>query len=297
MPLQDMSENNTTQKSGKKLLPVLLFFLTLVALAWFSGQSRQSGESCVVDGTAVVPISRVTLTDVKGETFLFCSLCCAKTWIEKHEGLIPQLQSGEASITVVDEISGQKIDASIAYWVKSKEYSRRENKCQSHVFSDKQAASKYLRQHQAEEIPGYLAGLGLELSWADDFSLKDIQGKTHHLSDYQGKIVFLRFWSLKNPFVKKDLQDLQEAHDRFQEQGFTVVAVNVEDPPEEVVQFMKSLELTFPVLLDPDGEVADQYQITGFPTGFLLDRSGIVDSSTIGEMNADVLEPFLYSLR
>lgn len=292
-----MSEDTKTQKPGKKLLPVILFFLTLVGLAWFSGQSRQSGESCIVDGTGLIPISRVTLTNEQGEISLFCSLCCAKTWIEEHEELIPQLQSGKASITVVDEISGQEIDASMAYWVKSNEYSRRENKCQSHVFSDKQAASKYLRQHQAEEIPGYLASLGLELSWADDFTLEDIQGKTHSLSDYQGKIVFLRFWSLKNPFVKKDLQDLQKAHDRFQELGFTVVAVNVEDQRVEVVQFLKTEALRFPVLLDPEGKVADQYQITGFPTGFLLDRSGIVDSSTIGEMNGDVLEPFLYSLR
>jgi len=165
------------------------------------------------------------------------------------------------------------------------------------VFSDKQAASKYLRQHQGEELPGYLAGLGLQLSWADDFTLNDIRNTPHSLSEYQGKIVFLRFWSLKNPFVETDLNNLQEAHDKFAEQDFIVVAVNVEDNKEEVVQFVNKLAISFPVLLDPDGKVADQYQITGFPTGFLLDKSGIVDSSTIGELTADVLEPFLYSLR
>ena len=292
-----MQEKDIQIKPGNRLLLTGFFFLLLILIAWFSGHSNQSSESCRVDGTGIVPITRVVLVDEKGEEFLFCSLCCAKTWLEGHGELILQLDSGKASLTVVDEISGQEIDASLAYWIQSKEYSRQENRCQSHVFSDKQAASKYLRQHQGQELPGYLAGLGRRLSWAENFSLDDIKGQKHSLSEYRGKIVFLRFWSLKNPFVETDLRNLQEAHDRFQEQGFTVVAVNVEDQRQEVVQFVDKLALSFPVLLDPDGKIADQYQITGFPTGFLLDKSGIVDSSTIGELTADVLEPFLYSLR
>ena len=280
----------------KKLFP-FIFFLVLVLIAWFSSQSSRTNETCRVDGPEIIPITRVALVDEKGEESLLCSLCCAKIWLESHEELGKQLQSGTATLTVVDEISALEVDASLAYWVKSKEYSRQENKCQSHVFSDKQAASKYLRQHQGKELPGYLAGLGLHLSWADDFTLQDIQDTPHSLSEYQGKIVFLRFWSLKNPFVETDLKSLQEAHDKFAEQGFIVVTVNVEDTKEDVVQFVKGLGVSFPVLLDPDGKVADQYQITGFPTGFLLDRSGIVDSSTVGELTADVLEPFLYSLR
>ena len=293
-----MQEKNIQTQSGNKLLPIVLFFLLLVLIAWFSGYSNQSGESCRVDGTGIVPITRVVLVDETGEEFLFCSLCCAKTWLTGHEEIIPQLASGKASLTVVDEISGQEIDASLAYWVQSKEYSRKENKCQSHVFSDKQAASKYLRQHQGQELPGYLAGLGLQLSWSEDFSLEEINGKKQSLSDYRGKIVFLRFWSLKNPFVETDLRNLQEAHERFREQGFTVVAVYVEDKREDVVTFVAKLGLiSFPVLLDPDGKIADQYEITGFPTGFLLDQSGIVNSSTVGELTADVLEPFVYSLQ
>lgn len=292
-----MEANKTQQKLWKKLFLTGLFFLVLVLIAWLSGKSNQSGEICRLDGTGIVPITRVVLVDSNGEESLFCSLCCAKTWLESNEEIISQLNDGKASLTVVDEISGQEIDVSLAYWVESPEYSRRENRCQAHVFSDKQAAARYLRQHQGKELPGYLAGLGLRLSWAADFTLEDIHGEKQSLSDYQGKIVFLRFWSLKNPFVQTDLQNLQEAQERFGEQGFTIVAVNVEDNREEVLKFIKPLALSFPVLLDPAGIVADLYQITGFPTGFLLDQSGIVESSTIGELTADVLEPFLFSLR
>lgn len=71
----------------------------------------------------------------------------------------------------------------------------------------------------------------------------------------------------------------------------------MEDPKEEVATIMQELEISFPVLLDTDGKIADQYQVTGFPTGYLLDKSGIVDSSSIGEVSADVLTPFLHALQ
>ncbi len=292
-----MKDKDIQQKPLNKLFLIILFFLVLILIAWLSGKNRQASETCRLDGTRIVPITRVALVDSNGEEFLFCSLCCAKNWLDKHKEVLPELNNGKASLTVVDEISGQEIDVSLAYWVQSESYSRRENKCQVHVFSDKQAAARYLRQHQGKELPGYLAGLGLQLSWAADFTLENIHGKGQSLSGYQGKIVFLRFWSLKNPFVATDLQNLQEAHERFQKQGFTVVAVNVEDAREDVVRFMETLAVSFPVLLDPDGTVADLYQVTGFPTGFLLDQSGIVESSTVGELTADVLEPFIFSLR
>lgn len=81
-------------------------------------------------GTHILPISRVTVSDANGEEILFCSLCCAKNWLDSnsHKKTIPQVSNGQASITVVDEISGQEIDASLAYWVQSNEYSRQENK-------------------------------------------------------------------------------------------------------------------------------------------------------------------------
>ncbi len=290
-------ETKSRTRYRSKFFPIVFFLLLLVLIAYFSEKSRESDEFCRLDGTGIVAISRVVLVDESGEEYLFCSLCCTASWLLNHPELSHQLENGKAHLTVVDELSGQEIDASLAYWVESNEYSRAENKCRVHVFSDKQSASKYLRRHQGQEFPGYLAGLGRELSWAEDFILGDLGGQQRSLSDYRGKIVFLRFWSLKNPFVEKDLQNLKEAHERFGEQGFVVVAVNVEDEREKVSDLIDRLGINFPILLDLDGHVADSYQVTGFPTGFLLDRSGIVDSSSIGEVTADVLAPFLYSLR
>jgi peroxiredoxin len=284
-------------KTIKTVIPCGLFLLTLAIFSWLSGHSKTETEVCLVDGTSLLPISRVSIQSASGEVSLFCSLCCARTWLDTHKETEADLNAGKGSISLVDEISGIEMDATLAYFVESDEYSREENKCRSHVFSDKQAASAYLRKTEGKEIPGFLAGLGPKLSWAADFTLPDIQGNQTSLSDFHGKIIFLRFFSLKNPFVKKDLSDLQIAQERFKNRNFTVLAVSVEDKTEEVTKLLTEHGITFPVLLDTDGKIADTYQITGFPTGFLLDPSGIVDSSSIGEVTADVLAPFLHSLR
>jgi peroxiredoxin len=284
-------------KSIKTALLCGLFLLLLAALSWVSGQNDKKGESCLVDGTSLLPISRVSIQPPSGEVLLFCSLCCAHTWLDAHKEVLADLNSGNGGITVVDEVSGLEIDATLAYYIESDEYSRKENKCRNHVFADKQVASKYLRKTEGREQSGYLAGLGPKLSWATDFNLPDMQDMPVRLTDFRGKVVFLRFFSMKNPFVKKDFTDLQIAQKRFQNQGFTVLAVSVEDTKKDVEKLIKELNITFPVLLDPEGKVADTYQITGFPTGFLLDPSGIVDSSSIGEVTADILAPFLHALR
>lgn len=284
-------------KPTKTVLLCALFFLTLLLLAWLSTQTKRGNEKCLVDGTTLLPISRVSVQSSTGEISLFCSLCCARTWLDQHRELSAELHEGKSGITVVDEISGHEIDASLAYYIESDDYSRRENRCRTHVFSDKQAASKYLRKTGGRERPGYLGGLGQKLTWAADFQLLDMEDRLQSLSQQRGKIVFLRFFSLKNPFLKQDLTDLQIAQDRFQEQHFTVLAVSVENRREDVMALIQELQISFPVLSDPDGKTADSYQITGFPTGFLVDQSGIVESSSVGEVTADVLAPFIHSLR
>ena len=60
--------------------------------------------------------------------------------------------------------------------------------------------------------------------------------------------------------------------------------------------FTKDLDLPFPVLLDPQGKIADQYGINGYPTGFLIDQAGIIRHQSIGEILPDLMEPLISPL-
>ncbi len=274
----------------------VLFLLFIVIVAVLSSIMQRPSERCIVDSNTIEPITRVVITKSSGEKMQFCSLCCAHQWLKRNDTVVAELVSGQTTLTLVDEISGELLDATLAFWVESDSFSRRENKCRVHVFKNGHDAAAHIRIHGGREVPGYLAGLGERLDWAEPFTADDLQGNEQQLSDFRGKVVFLRFWNTGNPFTAKDLADLQRAQVRFQEQGFTVIALNVEQDLQTVVDFSKDLGLDYPVLLDPKGEIADRYGISGYPTGFIIDRSGIIANRVIGELPAEVMEPLLYPL-
>jgi len=274
---------------------MFLFGAALLALA---GEliGKAATERCVVDGAIVRPISRVEVRTPTGENVLFCSLCCARTWLDANPGIAAGLSRGDGQLTVTDEVSGQAMDASLAYWVESSRPSRRHNRCRAHVFQEIEDASRHLLDYQGRELPGYLAGLGQALPWARDFTTHEPGGKAFRLSGMRGGIVFLRFWSSANPMAAADLAELENAHRRFQERGFTVIAVNVEETPEVTRAMQKQLGITFPMTGDPEGRIADQYGVHGFPTGFLIDSAGIIRQRIIGEVPAKVMEPLINTI-
>ncbi len=279
---------------------IALFLSAIALLAVLSEVLQRSDEFCAVDGNTIEPVTRVEITVEAGandtEKLQFCSLCCARQWLDTNEAILEKIASGQATITVVDEISGELLDGSLAFWVESETFSRRENKCRLHAFKNEQDAASHIRRHNGREVVGYLAGIGGQLDWAKPFTARDIHGKIIKLSDFLGKVVFLRFWNSTNPFTASDLNDLQKAQVRFQEQGFSILALNVEEDSQAVADFTAELALTFPVLLDPDGKIADSYQVRGYPTGFIIDRNGIIANRVIGELPPEIMEPLLYPL-
>ncbi len=150
------------------------------------------------------------------------------------------------------------------------------------------ASCKKELQQPAESTERQLNELGY--SKAFDFELIDQMGKTHKLSDYRGKIVYLTFWATWCGPCKQELPDLESLYkDRGMNAGEVVVlgvvlpskvkaAVESEEPQEltvdEIKAFLSENNVTFPVLMDESGKTFLDYAITGLPTTFLIDREG-----------------------
>ena len=72
--------------------------------------------------------------------------------------------------------------------------------------------------------------------------------------------------------------------------GFVVLGVNLQENAEHVQQFSKGLGLSFPILLDQDGQVTiRQYQLIGMPGSVIVDRTGRIHYRHIGPMSGAVL--------
>ncbi len=62
----------------------------------------------------------------------------------------------------------------------------------------------------------------------------------------------------------------------FKGKGLEVVAVNVKDKRPDALAFIKKLKLTYPIMMDPEGEVGLLYGAFGLPVTYLIDRKGVV---------------------
>lgn len=109
---------------------------------------------------------------------------------------------------------------------------------------------------------------------APDFTLGDPGGKRLSLKDFRGKVVLLNFWASWCVPCREEMPALQRLHQEFSAKGFVVVAVNVKDDREEAAALVKQLKLSYPILLDPEGEVGLLYGAWGLPTTYIIGRKG-----------------------
>jgi cytochrome c biogenesis protein CcmG/thiol:disulfide interchange protein DsbE len=121
-------------------------------------------------------------------------------------------------------------------------------------------------------------------SQAPDLALQSLDGSTISLSDLKDQVVLINFWATWCPPCREEMPALQEIYDQYREQGFTVLAVNQHQEAAQVSPFVKDLGLTFPVLLDLDGQVARRYRVRALPTTFLVDRSGVIRETIVGQL-------------
>ena len=121
---------------------------------------------------------------------------------------------------------------------------------------------------------------------ARDFTLKDLNEKNVKLSDYKGKIVVLNFWAVWCKYCKQEMPDFNELNNEFEKGNDAVIlAVDVQEDISIVNKFLNENNLKLNVLLDTDGKVAQQYDISGFPTTFIIGKDGSVEKVFPGLTN------------
>lgn len=111
---------------------------------------------------------------------------------------------------------------------------------------------------------------------APDFVLKDIHGKPVSLEQFKGKPILLNFWATWCGPCKEELPSMQRLQDAAQANGgFHVVAVSIDRfNMDKVSKYAENMQLTFPILVDPDNSVRKSYFIRGLPTSYLIDSEG-----------------------
>lgn len=130
------------------------------------------------------------------------------------------------------------------------------------------------------------------------FELKDQYGKTHTLSEYKGKVIFLNFWATWCPPCRAEMPDIQKLYERSPKEGEgAVIVLGVASPKlgnekDEVgiKAFMDKNGYTYPVLMDAKGELFSAYGIRAIPTTFMIDREGNVYGRVQGALSGENID-------
>jgi len=129
---------------------------------------------------------------------------------------------------------------------------------------------------------------------APDLTLSDLNGIPHTLADFRGQVVLVNLWATWCPPCKKEMPALQAFHDKYKDEGFTMIAINDGDPEADVRLFVGEYQLTFPVWLDPTYIATEQaFKTLNLPSSFVIDREGIIRFQWVGGINRKTLETYI----
>ncbi len=115
-----------------------------------------------------------------------------------------------------------------------------------------------------------------------DFTLKDMEGNSHTLSAYRGRIVFLNFWASWCPPCREEMPSMQKTYTSWDKNKYVMLAVNVDEGREKIKEFARKNGYTFPILIDNGSGVSKKYGIRGIPTTYLIDGKGRMITKVVG---------------
>ncbi|MBI4494854.1 MAG: TlpA family protein disulfide reductase [Chloroflexi bacterium] len=139
-------------------------------------------------------------------------------------------------------------------------------------------------------------GLPVVGTRAPSFSLASADGQSIALQADDGQPAVINFWATWCVPCRTEMPTLEAAYQTHRGAGLRLLAVNVLEDREDVVPFGRGLGLTFPLLLDPLGEVAARYGVEGLPTTFFVGRDGRVLHIHQGALSASTLDAQLQRL-
>ncbi len=117
---------------------------------------------------------------------------------------------------------------------------------------------------------------------APDFRLEDLDGRIHRLSDYRGRVVIVNFWATWCPPCRAEMPSMQRAWEQLEKEGILLLGIDVGEDEDRVFQFTADYPVEFPLLLDRDSKVIDQWPVLGLPTTFVVDPDGRIAYRAIG---------------
>ena len=138
-------------------------------------------------------------------------------------------------------------------------------------------------------LPNTALSVGLNQK-APDFSVQNIlSGKQLSLNHFQGQVVYLDFWASWCKPCQKSFPFMEQLTRKYGEQGLVVIAVNLDENPNDMMDFLVQIEPTsFYVAANVKGDIATRYNVQAMPSTYLIGRDGKIKMRHLGFNTRDM---------
>jgi thiol-disulfide isomerase/thioredoxin len=126
--------------------------------------------------------------------------------------------------------------------------------------------------------------------FAPGFSIAGLDGRTHTLADYRGKVVVLNFWATWCIPCRAEMPDLEHEARAHRSDPVAVVGIDWKESAGPIQDYTGGLGITYPILLDAEGRVYEAYRVSALPTTFLIGRDGRMVKTRLGISSRDEIE-------
>jgi peroxiredoxin len=131
---------------------------------------------------------------------------------------------------------------------------------------------------------------------APDFTLPTLDGTEVSLSQFHGRPALINFWATWCLPCREEMPELVRSYEAHKSEGFMILGLNLtySDTLLDVQAFVSEFHITFPVLLDKEGKVAEMlYPLPGVPTSIFINRDGTIERVQVGLMSEKQIDKFV----
>ena len=131
---------------------------------------------------------------------------------------------------------------------------------------------------------------------APNFTLPQLDGPPVTLAKQRGQVVVINFWASWCAECHAEQAALDQVWQQFQDSGVVVIGVNFEDSVGAARGYVRSEDVTYPVVEDDGSKTALAYGLRGVPETFVVNRSGRIVKHVIGPVAAAALSSDINSM-
>jgi len=147
---------------------------------------------------------------------------------------------------------------------------------------------------ESETVEGVLqdkANTGLDIgNLAPDFILKSVVGNNVQLSSFRGKkAVVVNFWATWCPPCREEMPAFEDIFVNNKDQ-LEILGVNLQESERAISNFLLEIPVTYKLLLDPDIEVKELYNVFTQPVTYFIDKNGLIVDKKFGPLTPGEIE-------